>query len=98
MESLCFRHLFNMKFFIEQLGTLTLQQINLWNCSHCWLFSWCMYLYLHISMLIIDGKFFGFVKKHNYRYRFLKGHDDKDNALFKINYDVKVLQQKAELL
>lgn len=57
-----------------------------------------MYLYLHISMLIIDGKFFGFVKKHNYRYRFLKGHDDMDNALFKINYDVKALQQKAELL
>lgn len=56
-----------------------------------------MYLYFHISMLIIDGKFFGFVKKHNYRYRSLKGHDDMDNALFKINYDVKALQQKAEL-
>lgn len=46
-------------------------------------------------MLIIDRKFFGFVKIHNYKYRSLKGHDDMDNALFKINY-VRTLQQKAE--
>lgn len=33
MESLCFRHLFDMKFLIKELGTLALQQINLWNHS-----------------------------------------------------------------
>lgn len=49
-------------------------------------------------MLIIDGKFSGFVKKHNYRYRSLKGHGHMDNAMFKVNYDVEALQQKAELL
>lgn len=30
-----------------------------------------------------------------YRYRSLKEHDNMDDALFKINYDLKALQQKA---
>lgn len=33
MESLCFRHFFDMKFLIKELGTLALQQTNLWKCS-----------------------------------------------------------------
>jgi len=46
-------------------------------------------------MLIIDERVFGFVEKHKYRYRSLKEQDDRDDALFKINDDLKACQQKA---
>lgn len=64
----------------------------------CWLCSWCMCLYLHTSMLLVDEKFFGFLKKPKYRYRSLKEHEDMDNALFKINYDLKSPSEKSQLV
>lgn len=50
---------------------------------------------MQTSMLIVDEKFFGSVKKPKYRYRSLKEHEDRDNALFKINYDLKSPSAKS---
>lgn len=46
-------------------------------------------------MLIVDEKFFGFVKKPKYRYRSLKEHEDGENVLLKIDYDLKSPSAKS---